>query len=148
MSTFWWSVSFGLVGWSVRTRTGSGWGGCWALQTHLMNLSNTAAQSEPSLSTSVLLLRPSSISSNTALCRESTREWAWNTFTSSALGVSTRRDTSLPLPWTSRASRRCTTVREWLMVSPLLPPSCATSTFSTSGERSWSCDAHAAGHGH
>lgn len=100
---------------------------------HLINLSNTEAQSELSLRTSMLLLRLSRISSNTGLCRESTRAWAWITFTSSALGVSTRSDTSLPLPWIRRASRRCTRTKEWLMVSPLLPPSWAPSAFAMPG---------------
>lgn len=108
---------------------------------HLMNLSNTAAQSELSFSTSMLLLRLSSISSNMGLCRDRTREWTWITFTSSALGVSTLSDTSLPFAWTSRASRRCTRAREWLMVSPPLPsPSWAPSAFWVAGwrEKGWS----------
>ena len=102
-----------------------------------MNFSNTAAQSALSFRTSALLLRPSIIPSNTGLCKERTREWAWISFTSSALGVSTLSDTSLLFPWTSRASRRCSSVREWLMVSSPLPapppPSWARSAFSPPG---------------
>lgn len=86
---------------------------------HLMNLSKTAVQSAVSLRTITVELRVCRSSSNTSLCSVSTSEWTCITFTSSVFTVWTRRLTSLPFPWASRASIRCTSTIEWFSVVAL-----------------------------